>query len=95
ITAYFSIRPIKQVAKVISSRQPGNLTAIEMKDVHKETRPIISAINQLMARVDAANLREKRFMADAAHELRTPIAAVTAQLHLLMNIDNPKEKAEI
>ncbi|HHR6222532.1 TPA: sensor histidine kinase [Providencia alcalifaciens] len=95
ITAYFSIRPIKQVAKVISSRQPGNLTAIAMKDVHKETRPIISAINQLMARVDAANLREKRFMADAAHELRTPIAAVTAQLHLLMNIDNPKEKAEI
>ncbi|MEY0240987.1 sensor histidine kinase [Providencia rettgeri] len=48
-----------------------------------------------MSRVDAANQREKRFMADAAHELRTPIAAVIAQLHLLMQIDNPKEKGEI
>lgn len=95
ITAYFSIRPIKKIATIISSRQPGNLAPIDTKDMYKETRPIISAINKLMARVDEANQREKRFMADAAHELRTPIAAVTAQLHLLMNIDNPKEKAEI
>lgn len=95
ITAYFSLRPLRQSAKLISSRQPGNLTPIETKDQYKEIRPIIAAINNLMARVDAANQREKRFMADAAHELRTPIAAVIAQLHLLMQIDNPKEKEEI
>ncbi|WP_369310817.1 sensor histidine kinase [Providencia rettgeri] len=95
ITAYFSLRPLRQAAKLISSRQPGNLTPIEVKEQYKEIRPIINAINSLMARVDAANQREKRFMADAAHELRTPIAAVIAQLHLLMQIDNPKEKEEI
>ncbi|MBN6362345.1 two-component sensor histidine kinase [Providencia huaxiensis] len=95
ITAYFSLRPLRQSAKLISSRQPGNLTPIETKEQYKEIRPIIDAINSLMSRVDAANQREKRFMADAAHELRTPIAAVIAQLHLLMQIDNPKEKEEI
>ncbi|MBI6187603.1 MULTISPECIES: sensor histidine kinase [Providencia] len=95
ITAYFSLRPLRQSAKLISSRQPGNLTPIETKEQYKEIRPIIAAINNLMSRVDAANQREKRFMADAAHELRTPIAAVIAQLHLLMQIDNPKEKGEI
>ncbi|MEX0422147.1 two-component sensor histidine kinase [Providencia rettgeri] len=95
ITAYFSLRPLRQSAKLISSRQPGNLTPIETKEQYKEIRPIIDAINNLMARVDAANQREKRFMADAAHELRTPIAAVIAQLHLLIQIDNPKEKEEI
>lgn len=95
ITAYFSLRPLRQSAKLISSRQPGNLTPIETKEQYKEIRPIIAAINNLMSRVDAANQREKRFMADAAHELRTPITAVIAQLHLLMQIDNPKEKGEI
>ena len=95
ITAYFSLRPLRQSAKLISSRQPGNLTPIETKEQYKEIRPIIAAINNLMSRVDAANQREKRFMADAAHELRTPIAAVIAQLHLLMQIDNPKEKGQI
>ncbi|MDH2376072.1 sensor histidine kinase [Providencia rettgeri] len=95
ITAYFSLRPLRQSAKLISIRQPGNLTPIETKEQYKEIRPIIAAINNLMSRVDAANQREKRFMADAAHELRTPIAAVIAQLHLLMQIDNPKEKGEI
>lgn len=71
------------------------MTPIEVKEQYKEIRPIITAINNLMLRVDAANQREKRFMADAAHELRTPIAAVIAQLHLLMQIDNVKEREEI
>ncbi|ELX8379710.1 ATP-binding protein [Providencia vermicola] len=95
ITAYFSLRPLRQAATIIASRKPGNLTPISVKEQYKEIRPIITAINNLMSRVDAANQREKRFMADAAHELRTPIAAVIAQLHLLMQIQNVKEKEEI
>ncbi|MEX6375353.1 MULTISPECIES: ATP-binding protein [Providencia] len=95
ITAYFSLRPLRQAATIIASRKPGNLTPISVKEQYKEIRPIITAINNLMSRVDAASQREKRFMADAAHELRTPIAAVIAQLHLLIQIQNVKEKEEI
>ena len=66
-----------------------------MKYQYNEMRPVLHAINQLMQRVDAANLREKQFMADAARELRTPIAAVLAQIHLLKQIDDPAERNEI
>ena len=95
ITAYFSLRPLRQAAKIISSRQPGNLSEINIHDQFKEIRPIIEAINKLMSRVKASNQREKQFMADAAHELRTPIAAVIAQLHLLTQIQDIQERTEV
>ena len=82
-TAYFSLRPLRQIARTISDRQPGNLSPINVSEQYQEIRPVVVEVNKLMARIDAANQREKRFMADAAHELRTPIAAVLAQLHLL------------
>ncbi|MFN6887733.1 histidine kinase dimerization/phospho-acceptor domain-containing protein, partial [Proteus mirabilis] len=56
---------------------------------------IFKELNQLMARIDAANIREKQFMADVAHELRTPIAAVIAQLHILSLVDEKQEREEI
>lgn len=95
ITAYFSLRPLRQAAELISNRKPRNLIPINVNQQFKEIRPIFKELNQLMARIDAANIREKQFMADAAHELRTPIAAVIAQLHLLSLVDNIQEREEI
>lgn len=95
ITTYLSLRPLRETTRSIATRNPGNLTPISMKYQYNEMRPVLHAINQLMQRVDAANLREKQFMADAAHELRTPIAAVLAQIHLLKQIDDPAERNEI
>ena len=56
-TAYYSLRPLSMTAKMIASRQPGNFTAIEVKDQYQEIRPIIIEINQLMARIEAADMR--------------------------------------
>lgn len=95
ITAYFSLRPLRQAAELISNRRPRNLTPINVSQQFKEIRPIFKELNQLMARIDTANIREKQFMADAAHELRTPIAAVIAQLHLLSLVDDQQEREEI
>ncbi|WP_301554629.1 histidine kinase dimerization/phospho-acceptor domain-containing protein, partial [Pseudomonas aeruginosa] len=95
ITAYFSLRPLRQAAELISNRKPRNLTPINVGQQFKEIRPIFKELNQLMARIDAANIREKQFMADAAHELRTPIAAVIAQLHILSLVDEKQEREEI
>ncbi|MEQ4922994.1 ATP-binding protein [Proteus hauseri] len=95
ITAYFSLRPLRQAAELISNRKPRNLTPINVGQQFKEIRPVFKGLNQLMARIDAANIREKQFMADAAHELRTPIAAVIAQLHLLSLVENIAEREEI
>ena len=95
ITTYLSMRPLRETTQSLAARNPGNLTPISMKHQYNELRPVLRAINQLMQRVDASNLREKQFMADAAHELRTPIAAVLAQIHLLKQIDDPVERNEI
>lgn len=95
ITAYFSLRPLRQAAELISNRKPRNLTPIKVNQQFKEIRPIFKELNQLMERIDTANIREKQFMADAAHELRTPIAAVIAQLHLLSLVDDQQEREEI
>ncbi|HEJ7046013.1 TPA: two-component sensor histidine kinase [Serratia marcescens] len=94
-TAYFSLRPLRQIARTISDRQPGNLSPINVSEQYQEIRPVVMEVNKLMARIDAANQREKRFMADAAHELRTPIAAVLAQLHLLTQVSEQQERREI
>lgn len=94
-TAYYSLRPLSMTAKMIASRQPGNFSPIEVEEQYQEIRPIIIEINQLMARIEAATLREKRFMADAAHELRTPVAAALAQLHLLAQLQNWEERQEV
>ncbi|MGP2729446.1 ATP-binding protein, partial [Serratia marcescens] len=94
-TAYFSLRPLRQIARTISDRQPGNLSPINVSEQYQEIRPVVVEVNKLMARIDAANQREKRFMADAAHELRTPIAAVLAQLHLLTQVGEQQERREI
>ena len=94
-TAYFSLRPLRQIARTISDRQPGNLSPINVSEQYQEIRPVVVEVNKLMARIDAANQREKRFMADAAHELRTPIAAVLAQLHLLTQVSEQQERREI
>jgi len=95
ITAYLSLHPLRQTARLISSRKPGNLTPIEVAEQYQEIRPIVIEINRLMGRVAAANQREKSFMADAAHELRTPIATVLAQLHLLTQVTDSQERQEI
>lgn len=95
ITAYFSLRPLRQIARMISDRKPGNLSPINVREQYQEIRPVVLEINKLMTRIDAANQREKRFMADAAHELRTPIAAVLAQLHLLTQVADKTERQEI
>ncbi|MFZ3387535.1 ATP-binding protein [Buttiauxella gaviniae] len=94
-TAYYSLRPLSRTAKMIASRQPGNFTAIDVNEQYQEIRPIIIEINQLMARIEAATLREKRFMEDAAHELRTPVAAALAQLHLLIQLQDKEERLEV
>ena len=57
-TAYFSLRPLRQIARTISDRQPGNLSPINVSEQYQEIRPVVVEVNKLMARIDAANQRE-------------------------------------
>ena len=77
------LQPLQRLADELKSRQPGALDPLNEGMYATETRHIVASINALLARLGDAFERERRLAADAAHELRTPIAAVNVHAHNL------------
>jgi signal transduction histidine kinase len=74
------LKPLTDLAKQIESRDQNNLLPVPQTGLPRETRVLASRINELLARLGSAIRAQKRFVADAAHQLRTPLAAVTLQV---------------
>ena len=72
----YGLAPLAELARRIARRQPDSLAPIELARSTAEIAPVVQALNGLLARVQSAIARERRFTADAAHELRTPLAAL-------------------
>jgi len=83
----WSLRPLKQMAALIKSRSPGNLSPLALARLPQELEPMAAALNRLLQQLNAQLEREKRFLADAAHELRTPLAVL--RIHAQNAIDAP------
>lgn len=79
------LKPLDELAGDVGTRTPGNLTPLPGRNVPQEAIPLVTALNSLFERLGIALDNERRFTADAAHELRTPLAAlkVHAQVALL------------
>ena len=73
--------PLGQLTQEIEGRSADGLAPVEVRGVPKELRPVVSALNRLLQRVGSALDGERRLTANAAHELRTPLAAIQAHLH--------------
>lgn len=78
-----ALRPWRAVAKEIASRGPHDLTPVSVQPRHDELQPLVHNFNALMDRLRASIAREQSFIADAAHELRTPIAAMRVNVEAL------------
>lgn len=83
---------LERVAQEVANRAPSHLEAVNITEVPQEIKPVIDELNKLFFRLKEGFEREKRFAADAAHELRTPLAALKAQAQVALNIDNLEEK---
>ncbi|HEY1398802.1 sensor histidine kinase [Roseateles sp.] len=77
------LRPLDAAARDIAGRSARSLAAIDTAAVPAELLPMVRAINSLMAKLDQSFSAQRKFLGDAAHELRTPIAALRLQLTLL------------
>ena len=77
------LSPLRKVAREVTRRDPSHLDPIKLKNVPLEIRPLIAELNALFNRVQIAMEKERRFTDDAAHELRTPLAALKIQAQVV------------
>ncbi len=88
LAVWFAVRrgtaPLRALGALLAARQPQALQAVRLQDAPAEMQPMLDALNQLFERIAAMMDSERRFTADAAHELRTPIAAIRTQAQVAM-----------
>ncbi|WP_374679929.1 ATP-binding protein [Hydrocarboniphaga effusa] len=78
-----SLRPLERVSEAAAAQDERNLSALPLTGVPDEIRPLVQSINSLLARLRQSFSAQQRFVHDAAHELRTPMAALKLQLQNL------------
>jgi signal transduction histidine kinase len=78
----YGLKPLRTVATELSERNVNSLQPIASKELPGEVKPLVDALNDLLERLANAFTMQKHFIADAAHELRTPVAALSIQVEL-------------
>jgi two-component system, OmpR family, sensor histidine kinase QseC len=86
--------PLTKITTELSERAPDHLSPVDLANIPVEITPVVDALNKLFLRLQRALDREKRFSADAAHELRTPLAGLKTQTQLALKIHNQQERSE-
>ncbi|HVW68095.1 MAG TPA: sensor histidine kinase N-terminal domain-containing protein [Steroidobacteraceae bacterium] len=76
IGVYHGLKPLTDLAAQIEARDQNNLSPVPQSGLPREARVLVARINELLERLSNAMRAQKRFVADAAHQLRTPLAAV-------------------
>lgn len=80
----FVLRPVMQLKGEVESRAPTDLSGFDPALVHKEMRPLVRAMNGYMGRLQALISAQRRFIADASHQLRTPLTVLKTQSELTL-----------
>ncbi len=80
--------PLRRLAAGLERRSPKDLSPLDDVSLPREIKPLTSAINRLLGQVDDMIRREKSFIADSAHELRSPLTALKVQLEVLQLSQN-------
>lgn len=86
-----AMRRLLAVADAIEGRAAADITPIAEADVPIEIRPLVAAMNRAFGRLRDAIDQQQAFLSDAAHELRTPLAAISVQVDLLRDVNRDAE----
>ena len=78
------LEPLAQLSEEIRARSPRDLRAIDEGQVPEEAKQLVGALNRLFGRVGEASLSQQRFLSNAAHQLRTPLAGLQAHAELAL-----------
>lgn len=86
------LNPLKRLATEVHQRDPDKLDKIDAHYAPSEVRPLVQELNNLLSRLAGKIDQERRFIGDAAHELRTPLAGLRAQAEVAIGARNRKEQ---
>jgi two-component system, OmpR family, sensor kinase len=87
------LKPVRDLASTVARRDAFATGALDARGLPSEVSPLVKEINELLARQGEAAQREREFIADAAHALRTPLAALQLQADVLEGSPDPLERA--
>ncbi|MCE4556601.1 ATP-binding protein [Roseateles cellulosilyticus] len=91
VSVRIALRPWRKLSAAVAARGPGNLSPLAPVPAHRELRPLVQALNGLLAQLAASTARERNLIGDAAHQLRTPLAALHVGIEALGRYDVPAE----
>jgi len=88
------LRPLRELSERIASRGSEDLTPVGVDPKYAELAPLVTALDGLLAQLLRKVRGEQSFVANAAHELRTPLAVISAQAHVLVKGQTEDERLE-
>jgi two-component system sensor histidine kinase QseC len=88
------LAPLRQLSHALALRQPQALEPVVLQDVPAEIVPVVKSLNALFERIHTMMASERRFTSDAAHELRTPIAAIRTQAQVALGAGDDAAQRE-
>jgi two-component system sensor histidine kinase QseC len=95
LSVRLALRPWRRVSQETAERGPADLTPLSYAPPHKELQPLVQSINSLLQRVRDSTSRERSLIADAAHELRTPLAAMRVNVEALKEQSTDEQQREL
>lgn len=90
----WGLRPLARMVRLLKARDPGNLSPLVLAPLPQELEPVVASLNRLLGQLTALLEREKRFLADAAHELRTPLAVLRIHAQNALQAPDPGDREE-
>jgi len=88
------LTPLLRLGRAVTTRNPESLDPFSTGTVQSELRPLVVALNQYMSRLDARMAAQRRFIANASHQLRTPLTLLSTQVHYALATSDVAAKDE-